>query len=80
MQPAINVLQSAISALSGASLVAQRGIADPGAWLGPVAYLGSGWVAAVTSLLAAAGLLMSLQAALAAYRVYLRLKQGVQWW
>ena len=80
VQPAITLLQDAITALEGASLVAQRGIADPGQWLGPVTYLGSGWTTAVGSLLAATGLMVALMAAVAVYRLYLALKAGVQWW
>ena len=80
VQPAINLLTEAVNGLSGASLVAQRGIADPAAWLGPVALLGPGWVTAVTSLLSSAALLVTLKAATSAYRLYLLMKQGVQWW
>ena len=78
--PAVALLQAAVSALTGANLVAAQGLSDPGAWLGPIALLGPGWMFAITSLLGGAALVVTLGAAMSAYRLYLNLKQGVKWW
>lgn len=78
--PAVDLLRQAVNALAGANLVAQQGLQAPASWLGPIAYLGPGWVAAIASLCAGAALLLVLQAALAAYKLYLSLKAGVKWW
>ena len=78
--PAVNLLQAAVNGLANANLVASQGLANPGVWLGPIAYMGPGWEALLASLLGGGALVLALRAAMAAYRLYLRLKEGVQWW
>lgn len=77
--PIQQLLQGIVSALTGANLVAQRGL-NAQNYLGPVSWLGPGWEAAIVSALTGAALVAVVLAANAGYRFYLDIKQGVQWW
>jgi|GEM_PF-2323229 len=80
VNPAVAALQAAVGALEQTNRIATAGVPNAGQWLGPVAWLGPGWESAISTILIAGSILVALQAAIAAYRVYLALKAGVKWW
>jgi len=79
LNPALQFLSTARDNLAGIALGARRGI-DLGAYLGPLATLGPGFQAMLSTLVVGAVVLVTLAMARGAYSLYLKFKAGVKWW
>lgn len=72
----LKVVQDKLTSASG--LVAQGlNVSD---WLAPVGLLGSAWVKVINSLLAGAGIVLTVWIVKKVYVLYLQFKEGVRWW
>jgi hypothetical protein len=77
--PLKELLQTAVNALSGAQLVAARGI-NPSYYLGGYAWAGPAWLGVIKTVVACAALYALVFIAKALYQLYLDIKAGVKWW
>lgn len=79
IEPALQFLQRAVTALNDLSLTARRGL-DLSQYLGPLGVLGPGFRALVVTVVTAAVVVIVTSLALGMYRLYLAFKEGVKWW
>lgn len=79
LNPVTELLTRVAAWLEQAALVAERGF-DLSRYLGYVAWLPPSWLGLVKHVTLAAALVAVVAAAMAGWRLYLRLKASVQWW
>ena len=77
--PVLSMLGTALSYLSNVSMVAARGL-NLNNFLGPLAGVGPGWATLIKSFLGSVVLVAVVLVVVTSYNLYLKVKEGVQWW